>query len=196
MLGGGAFGLAGGAGEADGEEVLEIPADAVDAEEAEVVDVHGAAHVRLADFGRINLVEPVDLADLARDVVVQALERVAHVAVFLDAPVHLLEVAVDEVEACAVDHVADAGVLLAVDDVRLGGLAVGGVEEDFLDYVLHVFDADWLRVVVDCGDEGHRADGEVVRLGGVELAGGFACALNRGGYFTGVKRLLGTIAFA
>ena len=133
MLGGGAFGLAGGAGEADGEEVLEVPADAVDAEEAEVVDVHGAAHVRFADLGGVNLVEPVDLADLARDMVVEALERVAHVAVFLDAPVHLREVAVDEVEAGAVDHVADLRVLLAVDDVGLGGLAVGGVEKNLLD---------------------------------------------------------------
>ena len=51
VLCGGAFGLAGGAGEADGEEVLEVPADAVDAEEAEVVNVHRATHVRFADFG-------------------------------------------------------------------------------------------------------------------------------------------------
>ena len=128
--------------------------------------------------------------------VVQSLERIAHVAVFLDAPVHLLEVAVDEVEAGAVHHVADAGVLVAVDDVGLGGLAVGGVEEDFLDDVLDVLVADGLGVGVDGGDERHRADGEVVRLRGVELAGGFARALNRGGDLAGVKGFFRSVALA
>ena len=69
------------------QKIEEIPADAIDGERAEVVEMEVAAFIGFADFGRIYLVEPVGLAYFGKNIVVETLERVAHVAILFDLPV-------------------------------------------------------------------------------------------------------------
>ena len=99
------------------------------------------SHVRLLDLGGVDLVEPVDLAHLRGDVVVEPLERVVHVAVFVDLPVRLGKVLVHQVDLHLVDDFPQPGVLVAVDDVGLGGFAVWRLKQGLLDDVLDFFDA-------------------------------------------------------
>ena len=74
VLGRQALDLAGGAAEAFPQEVLEIPADAIDRQETQVMDMEIPFGVRLLDLGGIDFIEPVNLAHLGRDIIVQALQ--------------------------------------------------------------------------------------------------------------------------
>ena len=69
------------------EQVVEVPSHAVDRQDAQVVDMEVPIRMGQADLGGIDLVQPVDLADLRGYVVVQSLERVGHVGVLIDLPV-------------------------------------------------------------------------------------------------------------
>ena len=97
VLGWFAFGFAGDAAEALDEEVVEIPTDTVDGDGVEIVNVKVAIFVCLADFGRIDFVEPVYFADFGGDVVVEALKGEGHVGVFVDFPIEFVDIGVDEV---------------------------------------------------------------------------------------------------
>lgn len=124
----------------------------------------------LAHLGRVNLVEPVNRADLAGDIVVQALERVGHVAVFAHAPIELPKIAVDQVEVGLLDQLAVAGVLLAVENVGLGRLLEGGGQQRLFDNVLDAFDR---RGVFSRDHLNHAQYAQGERLGDIlaELAG-------------------------
>ena len=92
------------------------------------------------DLGGIDLVQPVDLADFRGDVIVQALQGVAHVGVLIDLPVGTLQIPIDEVDVGARDDLADPCVLLAVDDVRFRRCPELGGEENLFHDVLYLLD--------------------------------------------------------
>jgi hypothetical protein len=121
------------------EQVLEVPADAVDREQAQIVDVHVAVLVGVADLGGIDLVQPVLGGHIGGDVVVEPLQGVAHIAVFFYFPVQALNVVIHQVDIGLGGDVADLGVLFAVEDIGLGGHG-RGVEQDALDDVLNFLD--------------------------------------------------------
>ncbi len=60
--------------EAFPEKIEEVPADAVDGKDAQVMDVKIPFHLGLPDFRGIDFIEPVNLAHLRGDVIVQPLE--------------------------------------------------------------------------------------------------------------------------
>ncbi len=192
---GAAFGFSGGAAEAAAEQVLEVPSHAVDTEQAEVVHMEVAVGVCVAHLGAVDFVEPVCLADFAGDVVIEALERVGHVAVFLDFPVEALEVLVDEFDIGLLDHFADARVLVAVEHIGLCRALIGREEERFLDDVLDLLDGGNLSVVHGLED-GEHAHGELSRRLFAELIGGLPRLEQGGGYLGGVEADVSPVALA
>jgi len=68
-----ALGLAGCPPETGTQQVMEIPPHAVHGKQAEVMEMECAGCMGLANLGSVNLAEPVSLADLTRDIVVQSL---------------------------------------------------------------------------------------------------------------------------
>ena len=151
------------------QQVAEVPADAVDGEQVEVVDVQVAVEVRAADLRRIEPLEPVGRADVAGDVVVQPLQAEPHVRVFGDLPVAAVEVAVHERDARRVGDGAQRAVLLAVDDVGARRPAVRAGQQHLLDDVLDPLDGR--RAVDRRPADGEDAPAEPPRLVGVVLAG-------------------------
>ena len=141
MPGGARFDLAGHAAEAAQQQLLEVPAGAVGAEEPEVVQVQISREVGVADLVGVDLMQPVLLGERLADVVVHARDRLLGVGVFLDAPVAVAHILGEHVDRRADEGVclARAAALLPVEDVRLGGLGVAVFDEHLLDEVLHLF---------------------------------------------------------
>lgn len=59
--------------------------------------MHIACTVQLADFWGVNFVEPIGFADFARDVIVQPLQTIVHIAIFVDAPIEFRKVLIDQI---------------------------------------------------------------------------------------------------
>ena len=90
MLGGLGLNLAGYAAEAELQKLHQIPAGAVGAEKAQVVDMYLAGQMRLADFIRIDLVQPVAFRKGFANIVVKTVNRLLRVGVFIDLPVPVI----------------------------------------------------------------------------------------------------------
>ncbi|MCY1371133.1 hypothetical protein D9M69_582650 [compost metagenome] len=101
-----------------------------------------ALAVRLPDLGRVHVREPVVGRDLAGHVQDQPAQGIALVGVGVHTPVGAREVFVDRGfhvhQGLAVG--AQAGVLLAVDDVGARRLEMVGRDQRLLDHVLHLLD--------------------------------------------------------
>ncbi len=157
VLGGARFHLALHAAEAVHQQLPQIPARAVGAEEAEIVDMGVAAFVSLAHVLGVDLVEPVFLGEGLPDVVVEAVDAALHVGVFLGAPVLVVQIVGEHVDGGA-DHGVDlpgGPALLPIEDVGLGGLGVAVLDEDLLHRVLDILHlGDGVRVPF--GDDLHH----------------------------------------
>ncbi len=186
--------LAGNALKAVHQQVLEVPAHAVDAQQTQVMQMDRARIVGGTDLIRVDLVEPVGLADLAGDEVVEPLEGVRHVRILVHAPVGPRQIAVDQVHAGFLDHVADTRVLVTVDDVGLGGPAVGGGEQHLFDDILHRLDRHVHRIFQRV-DQRHYLDGQLLRTLQIILARRGTCPLKRGNDLFRVKCLDSPVAF-
>ena len=172
-----------------------FPVVCVRTEDAQVVDVEVGVAVGVGDVGGVELVEPVVGDDGAAEVVVEALEAVAHVAVFGDSPVEFVEVLVDHVGAAEEGgEVAEFGVLLAVADVGFGGFGGAVVDEDGFDDVLGVFDGGCLVGVflLEVGDD---VVAEALGEGVVAAVGGFEGFEDGVGDFELVEWGGGAVAF-
>ncbi len=150
------------------------------------MEVQVAGSMGLAHLRRVEPLEPVGRADVARQVIVEPLEAEGHVGVLRHLPVAPVEVAIDERDAGGVGDGAERPVLLAIDDVRARGAAVRAREQHLLDDVLDPLHRR-------CAREGRAGDGEdaqaePLRLVVAELAGGGAGLGDRGGYPRGVER--------
>jgi len=85
--------------------------------------------MRMLDLRGVDTVQPVRRGDSRCDVAVEPLERVVRVAIFLDSPVQVLEVVLNEIDPCRGREISYLGVLVSVEDICLSGLIEGGVEE-------------------------------------------------------------------
>ena len=131
-----------------------------------------AALVSLAHLFGIDLIQPVFLGEVLTDVVVESVDALLHVGVLFHAPVLVGEIAGEKLGRFS-DERGDLSRFLtsfAVQDVRLGGLRVSLVDEDFFHEVLDVLDGR------DLVDEFHfrRLDDEVGKFHGQILV--FAAA--------------------
>ena len=89
---------------------------------------------------RIDLVQPVVAGDIGGNVVIEALQRIPHVGVFIDTPVFLGEVGIHRFDRFLdeLPGFAQRGVLLAIENEGLGGFGVTVLNEDFFDQVLDI----------------------------------------------------------
>ncbi len=170
MTGGAAFHLSLDPFESLDQEIPQVPPAAIDGEEPKVMDMEIPADMGLANFRRVDTVQPVLGGDGGGDVVVQSLEGVTHVAVFVDAPILAHDILVHglfHVQEHGAD-VSDVFVLLAVENVGLGGLGVTVFDENLFDDVLDFFDGGG-EVVTEFLDEGvHHMVGKLVGKSAVD----------------------------
>ena len=96
------------------EQILQIPAHAIDRKQAEIVYMNIAVCMGAANFPGINGVEPVFGCDIRRNVVVQPLQRIAHIAVFFNFPIQLLNIVIYQVDMGPGGHHSDLSMLFAV----------------------------------------------------------------------------------
>ena len=142
MLGGTGFDLAHNAAETVGEQLTDIPACAVGSEESEVVQMNVTRLVGFSDLFGIDLVQPVFLGEVLADIVVESVDALLHVGVFLDAPVLVGKIAGEQLGSLA-DERGNLPRFLpsfAVEDVGFRGLRVTFVDEHLFDEVLNVLD--------------------------------------------------------
>ena len=121
-----------------------------------------AALVSLAHLFGIDLIQPILFGEMFADVVVQTVDALLHIGVLFHAPVLVGEIAGEQFGRFA-DERGNLPRFLtsfAVKDVRLGGLRVSLVDEDFFHEVLDVFDGGNLVHELDF----RRLDDEVGKL--------------------------------
>jgi hypothetical protein len=140
------------------------------------VDVEISLRVGLSDFRRVDLVEPVDFADLGRDVVVQSLERIIHVTVFMYLPVAFLQILIDEIDFHFIGHLPQAGMLITVNDISLSGLTIGRGQEYLFDDILDLFNGHDL-VIKELFGQTQDPDAQFPRRCDIVFARGGALAI-------------------
>jgi hypothetical protein len=115
--------------------------------------------------------------------IVEPLQRVAHVGVLVDPPVLLGEVGIDRLDRLLheLSGFAQALVLLAVEDVGLGHFSVAVLDKDLLDQVLDVFHRRHPTVLVEDIEDPHHLPGNAGGLGHVAAADGAHGLLDGGG---------------
>jgi hypothetical protein len=126
----------------------------------------GLDHQRLGDARAVPAVQL--LAGLALDEQGDVRRRVSPAGRLADLPAHL-------------QCLAGAGALLAVEDVRLGGLGVPGLYQDLLDHVLNVLDSRSRLLVVLLQEEGNHP-GQLMGQIAVLAAHGLGGLEHRVGY--------------
>jgi hypothetical protein len=102
------------------------------------MNVEISLYVGLPDLRGIDLAEPIDLAHLRGNIVVQSLEGKCHITVLVDSPVCLIEVLFYQVNSCLVGDIPDSRMLLPVKNICLGRLAIGGGKQYFLHDILNL----------------------------------------------------------
>ena len=74
------------------QDLPQIPAGAVGAKKAEVVDMDGSALMGIADFIGVDFMQPIVFCKSFANVVVQAVDRLLRVGILTDLPVAVIQV--------------------------------------------------------------------------------------------------------
>jgi hypothetical protein len=96
------------------KKIFQIPPHTVDSKEAEIMDVEIAARMSVSDFRGIYTVQPVFCGDIRGNVIVESLEGIAHITVFLDFPIQLLDIMLDKVNVGFGRYASDLSMLFPV----------------------------------------------------------------------------------
>ena len=141
MFGRTRLGFAGNTVKALVQQILQRPACAISRQHIKVVNMDVAVAVRFADFGRINVAQPVVGGYFAGNVQDQTAVGIPLIGVGVDAPVEFFEIFVDR--AFDVNHDlflgAHAMTLFAVKDIRLGGGEIVGGDQYLFNHILNTF---------------------------------------------------------
>ena len=154
----------GNAGQADLDQLLQVPACAVRRQHGQVMEMQVTVAMGISDLGVIDLAEPIVGRDGAGVGENEAAQGVGDGRVFLDAPIVDFQVAVNDflIIQQSVLGLPYVGVLLAIQDVCLGHVEVAGFGQDFLDAVLDVFNRQGAADNFMFG-VGHSSDGQHVQ---------------------------------
>ena len=95
MFGRTGFGLAGNAVETFMQQIFQRPTGTIGGQHIQIVNVNVTVAVRFADFGRINMTQPVVGGNLAGNVQNQAAVGITLVGIGIDAPVEFFQIFVD-----------------------------------------------------------------------------------------------------
>ena len=125
-------------------ELLERPTSAVSCEHREVVNVNVSISVSIRDLLVIYLGEPVVSRDSAGVAEYQSAYRVGNGGVFLNSPVYILDVAVDQLLVVKNSgfHITELFSLLTVENISLCHVGVARLNEDCLNAVLNILHSD------------------------------------------------------
>ena len=104
------------------------------------MDMDIPAFMGMPDFRRVNAVQPVFGGDFRGNIVVQSLQRIGHVTVFLDFPIHFIDVIVHQIHIGLGGNLSDLSVLLSIKDIGLGGFVKRRVQQHAFDDVLDLLD--------------------------------------------------------
>ena len=126
------------------DQLFQRPTGAVPGQHRQVVDVDVGFAVGALDLARVDLGEPVVRRDRARVREDQTADRVGHGRVLFHAPVHRLQVTVDDlfIVQDGVLRIADLLALTPIEDIRLRHVGVTRLHEDVLGAVLDRLDLD------------------------------------------------------
>ena len=171
--------------EAAHKKVHEVPPDAVYGQRLQVVHVEVSSLMRPAHLFGINGLQPVALADVGSDVIVESLQREGHIAVFLDLPVGIPQVFLDKhPPALLAAQAPHRGMLLSVQHVRLGDLEFPHGKKGLFHHVLHLFDSRCFLALRKGACDCVRDYRDHVRA---LLSQRRISTLQRHGYFVGIK---------
>ena len=92
-----------------------------------------------ADLLWINAVKPVIFAYLIGNIIVQALEGVGHIGIFFNLPIQSVKIVIDELNIGLFDKFTHFGMLVAIEDICLGGFFIGRGQQDLFNQVLNLF---------------------------------------------------------
>ena len=95
MFGGTGFGFAGNTVETFVQQIFQRPAGAIGSQHIQIMNMNVAVAVRFADFGRINMAQPVVGGYLAGNVQNQTAVGIALIGIGINAPVKFFEVFVN-----------------------------------------------------------------------------------------------------
>ena len=173
MLGRFAFRFADHSGKSAQQQVLQIPTYAIGAQQTQIMQVKIAFGVHAFYFFGVNFVQPVNFADFRGYIIVQPLQRVTHIAVFIYLPVYLLQVLVHQVHVKLGRNLTDACMLVAVQNISFGRFVVIGGQQYVFHNVLHVFHVGG-RVGIKLLDNVNGSDGQLFGSFRVKFSGYFA----------------------
>ena len=71
------------------QQILQVPSDAIGADNPKVMDMKITVKMRALNIFGVNLIEPVNFADLGGNVIIETLQGKTHVAVFFYLPIRL-----------------------------------------------------------------------------------------------------------
>ncbi len=92
------------------------------------------------DFRRIDFVQPVFRGNIRGYIVVEPLQRIAHIAVLFYFPVELADVVLHQIHADLGGDFPDLGMLLTVQDIAFGGFIIGRIQQDPFHNILNILD--------------------------------------------------------
>jgi len=126
--------------------------------------------MRPADFRRIDLIQPVGLGNFCRNVIIQTLQTIAHVRVFFDFPVQVIDVFINQIDVRVGCNFTQFFMLVAVDDVGFGSFLELRINQNILDDILDIFDA-WQAFLIAGFQYRQYLVSQFNGLLGVKLAG-------------------------
>ena len=121
------------------QQIFKIPSHAIDRKETQVVYVELPLLVCVPDLRRINTIQPILRGNIRRKVIIQSLERIAHIAVFLDFPVLFLNIMFNHINTCLGRYFPYLGMLFPIQDICLGRFVKRGVEKNPFYNILNFF---------------------------------------------------------
>jgi len=118
------------------QQIHQIPTNTVNTQQIEVVNMQITLFMRPTDFRRIDLIQPVGLGNFRRNVIIQTLQTIAHVGIFFDFPVQVINVFINQIDVRIGRNFTQFFMLVAVDDVGFGSFLELRINQRVLDDVL------------------------------------------------------------
>ena len=163
------------------QKCLQGPASAIAGKHIQVVDMDIGLSVSIADFRRINIVEPIVSNNLPGNVENQTAQRVALVGIGVHTPVQMLQVLIHRAfninEAAA--SITGLCALFAVNNISTQGLTESGIKERVFYGILNLFNSRSRNILLS--QTVHHFDmSDAVCGRGIEFTGGFTCFFEGG----------------
>ena len=89
-----------------------------------------------ADLFWINFIKPIGLTNLRKNIVIEPLERIAHVAILFHLPIELIKIIINETEGCCSCKSSHFSMLRSIENVGLCSSLEARLHEDLFHCIL------------------------------------------------------------